>query len=232
MLQHSMKSTSLHSPLEVASREAIMNYQNTDVLLKFRKEWDVSPEEAEFIFAETKKFIWLASTSLRDCFNIKVHEQFTIIDEMWHTFIQFTDAYTSFCEDYLGGYLHHYPSTNDMIRKELKHVNETGITYSDYRYNEYVNQIQRIERSLGAETVTTWYGHFAVKYSMENLNALRKPLASSADGTYIKKITPLLDMPADKFIKIIMRRDVWMDNGSTCGCSGKGCGAGCSCNSR
>ena len=232
MLQHSMKSTSLHSPLDVASLEAIMNYQNTDVLLKFRKEWDVSPEEAELIFAETKKFIWLASTSLRECFNIKVHEQFTIIDEMWHIFIQFTDAYTSFCEDYLAGYLHHYPSTNDMIRQELKHVNETGITYRDYRYNEYVNQIERIERSLGAETVATWYGHFAVKYSMENLNALRKPLVSSTDGTYIKKITPLLDMPADKFVKIIMRRDVWMDDGSTCGCSGKGCGAGCSCNSR
>jgi len=209
-----------------------MNYQNTDVLLKFRKEWDVSPEEAEFIFAETKKFIWLASASLRECLNIKVHEQFTIIDEMWHTFIQFTDAYTNFCENYVGGYLHHYPSTNDMIRKELKHVNETGMTYSDYRYNEYVSQIQRIESSLGADTVATWYGYFAVKYSTENLNVLRKPLLSSSDGTYIKKIKPLLDMSAENFIKIIMRRDVWMDNGSTCGCSGKGCGAGCSCNSR
>ena len=39
-------------------------------------------------------------------------------------------------------------------------------------------------------------------------------------------------LPAAEFVKIIMRKDVWNDNGSVCGCSGKGCGAGCSCNSR
>lgn len=144
MLQHEMESSSQYYPHQVRSLNDVMNYNNIDVLLKFRKEWEVSPEEADDIFAEMKKFLWLATTNLKDCFNITVHEQFQIIDEMWHIFIQFTDAYTHFCEEYLGGYLHHYPLTNDMIKKEMKHVNKTGVTYNDYRYNEYKNQLEKI----------------------------------------------------------------------------------------
>lgn len=232
MLQHKMDSSSHHIPHQVNSLDVILNYQNTDVVLKFRKEWDVSPEEADELFIEMKKFLWLAAMSLNDCANITVHQQFHIIDEMWHTFIQFTDAYSNFCEEYLGGFLHHFPMTNDMIQKEMRHVNQTGITYREYRFKEYTDQLQRIETLLGAESVLKWYGEYAVKYSVLNLNRLRKPIESINDPTYADTIAPLLNLPADKFLKTIMKVTVWTLPASVCGCSGKGCGAGCSCNSR
>ena len=232
MLQHKMNSSSYAKVHNVSSLEDIMSYHNDDVLLKFRKEWNVTPEEADDIFNETKKFIWLASTCLTECYNIKVHEQLQIIDEMWHTFIQFTDAYTSYCEKYLGAYLHHYPNTNDMLKNEIRHVNEHGITFQEYRFNEYKNQIEKIAFYLGHETVAKWYGDYAVRYSIKNINTIRIPKESISSDSYIEKVKSITHLPAAEFVKIIMRKDVWNDNGSVCGCSGKGCGAGCSCNSR
>ncbi len=62
MLQHKIGSAYETQPLEVSSLEKILIYQNHDLLLKFRKEWDVTPEQADDIFTELKKFLWLAST--------------------------------------------------------------------------------------------------------------------------------------------------------------------------
>ena len=62
MLQHKIGSAHETQPLEVSSLEKILLYQNHDLLLKFRKEWDVTPEQADDIFTELKKFLWLAST--------------------------------------------------------------------------------------------------------------------------------------------------------------------------
>ena len=54
MLQHKMNSSSYAKVHNVSSLEDIMSYHNDDVLLKFRKEWNVTPEEADDIFNETK----------------------------------------------------------------------------------------------------------------------------------------------------------------------------------
>ncbi|MGK3550316.1 hypothetical protein ACSLOE_30645, partial [Escherichia coli] len=42
------------------------------------------------------------------------------------------------------------------------HVNEHGITFQEYRFNEYKNQIEKIAFYLGHETVAKWYGDYAV----------------------------------------------------------------------
>lgn len=34
------------------------------------------------------------------------------VDEVWHQFILFTKSYHNFCNDLLGGYLHHSPHTS------------------------------------------------------------------------------------------------------------------------
>ena len=33
------------------------------------------------------------------------------IDEMWHTFVLFTQPYAAFCQRYFGRFIHHAPST-------------------------------------------------------------------------------------------------------------------------
>ncbi|MGK3325781.1 hypothetical protein ACSLO2_27265, partial [Escherichia coli] len=40
-----------------------------------------------------------------------------------------------------------------MLKNEIRHVNEHGITFQEYRFNEYKNQIEKIAFYLGHETV-------------------------------------------------------------------------------
>lgn len=193
-------------------------------------EWDVSPEEAEEIFEETKKFIYLASTCQEECFNIAIHEQIQVIDEMWHTFIQFTDKYHHFCTTYLGGFLHHFPFTREMLREEIKHVSMNNTSFEDYKTQAYVSQIDKIKEKLGEDTVIKWYADFATRYSIEKLNSLRLPIKFVDKTLAISLPSDILSKTKDEILKIVM--SAINSNSRGCGCSGKGCGAGCSCNSR
>jgi hypothetical protein len=38
------------------------------------------------------------------------------IDELWHTFLLFTEKYASFCDQIGGNFLHHAPNTSDRSR--------------------------------------------------------------------------------------------------------------------
>lgn len=49
------------------------------------------------------------------------NEQWTItgeVDEMWHTFILFTERYEKFCKEIAGSFIHHYPSEDNLSDKQ------------------------------------------------------------------------------------------------------------------
>jgi hypothetical protein len=64
-----------------------------------------SEEEAEGLFAEVKKY--LVVTRSDDEVSWKMYS--VRVDEAWHQFILYTDAYTEFCEQFFGGYVGHSP---------------------------------------------------------------------------------------------------------------------------
>lgn len=231
MLQQALRSNINNGPLNVSDIDRVLAYQNEDLITKFRKEWNVTQEEAEDIFYETKKFLYLAARCQTECFNISVYEQMQVIDEMWHTFVLFTDRYHHFCDEYLGGFLHHFPFTREMLRSEIKHITAMNSDFETYKQQAYHNQILKIKELLGEETVIKWYGEYAVNYSIDRLNALRMPLVSSevSSKSFNMITSEILAMPKDEVMKIIMGS---LTGKAGCGCSGKGCGAGCSCNSR
>ncbi|MGX9522951.1 glycine-rich domain-containing protein [Vibrio mediterranei] len=231
MLQQAVNSDINFGPLRVSPLATILNYRNDDVISKFCKEWDVSKEDAEEIFNETLKFMYLASKCQTECINIEVHEHIQVIDEMWHTFILFTDSYHKFCQDNLGGFLHHFPFTKNMLKEEMKHVAKLNSDFLTEKRNLFNQQISKINELLGENTTIKWYAEFATKYSIEQLNILRKPINHS-DAMNKKSpllTTDILQKDKSEILKIIAGS--W-DHNSGCGCSGKGCGAGCSCNSR
>src|SRR5215207_9356064 len=84
----------------------LMQYRNEDVLSRFTDLMDVTDEEAEDIFAETKKFLFICRQP-----GVFIPDELLIVDEMWHNFILFTKEYQDFCAFYFGGYLHHTPAT-------------------------------------------------------------------------------------------------------------------------
>lgn len=55
------------------------------------------------------------------------NEQWTItgeVDEMWHTFILFTERYEKFCKEIAGSFIHHYPSEDNLSDEQ----NDSEIT--------------------------------------------------------------------------------------------------------
>ena len=84
----------------------LLQYKNDNVISRFTDLFEVSDTEAEDIFTETKKFLYISRQP-----GVFIPDELLIIDEMWHNFILFTATYQDFCVRYFGGYLHHLPAS-------------------------------------------------------------------------------------------------------------------------
>src|SRR5215475_9565303 len=95
------------------SLEQALAYRNDQILYKFQERWNVSFEEADELFEETKKWLWLqvAARCAGDAPPLAMTVSLAIVDEMLHTFILFTREYIQYCSENYGVYLHHTPMT-------------------------------------------------------------------------------------------------------------------------
>ncbi len=80
-----------------------LRYANPAMLSRYAKEHGTTPEYAEKLFLETKKFLVLCALRKGDL--SPSEEQ----DKMWHHFIVHTVEYAQFCATYLGAFVHHVP---------------------------------------------------------------------------------------------------------------------------
>lgn len=146
----------------------VLSYSNASILRAFRETFDISEEETEDIFHETKKFLWICTLSRTEFSKdsvgvpekIFVHRSMLVIDQFWHVFINYTRLYTDFCEQYLDGYVHHIPR-------------EPGSKGPTAEENEL--QLSYIYDKLGEETLVKWYDTYEEQYSPANLQKLLKP---------------------------------------------------------
>jgi hypothetical protein len=151
--------------------EQALSYQHEGVLFRFMDEFAVSREEAESIFLETKRWLWLNSKHLDDLSqglpdvpeSLGIRTSITIIDEMWHTFILFTVDYASFCENSFGRFISHLPlfAGKEDERTKLEKDREF-IHYLSYLYDH-----------IGAESLSLWFKEYPVKYSPDRIDTLR-----------------------------------------------------------
>jgi len=91
----------LHNPTLWKEMEA---YQNDGVCKRFAEEHDTSLEDAERVFLEMKRFLYVSIICQQPCSPSK------LVDEMWHTFIVYTMHYRSFCNGFNGSFIDHTPS--------------------------------------------------------------------------------------------------------------------------
>ncbi len=82
--------------------EHVLSYKNEAVVLKFMDKLSISRKDAETLFQDVLKFLWLAAKFGR----IGPTEK---IDEGWHIFILFTMDYKKFCYRFFKRFLHHRP---------------------------------------------------------------------------------------------------------------------------
>ncbi|NEQ78503.1 MAG: hypothetical protein F6K23_39250, partial [Okeania sp. SIO2C9] len=102
--------------------EELKTYRNESVINRFIETWYLPFGEAEELFEETKKWLWLSAYSkqcTQEPIKLAISQSTKLIDEMWHTFILFTKDYQDFCEKYFGYYLHHYPTPKSTYAQTI-----------------------------------------------------------------------------------------------------------------
>jgi len=94
----------------------ILQYKNNKVIQRFLNLFNVDQKEAEDIFTETLKYLYLSAYTenkrKEDATlpSLGITHQMLIIDEMWHAFILTTRDYQEFCDTYLDQFVHHPPA--------------------------------------------------------------------------------------------------------------------------
>ena len=92
--------------------DILHQYKNPDVIERFIRNFPDKKDQAEDLFSELLNYLWLCQKFWEDKnisphapqlqFNCVMQQEMLAMDEMWHTFILFTQDYTVFCEKYFG----------------------------------------------------------------------------------------------------------------------------------
>lgn len=142
----------------------VLAYKNVDIVDRFLVMYNMEQEEAEKIFNETLKWLWLGNKMD----GVFIDDSTLIIDEMWHNFILFTQDYEIFCLQNFGRYIHHQPEK----RKQQNWYNNA------FNIEEHKDRLEKLYEGvydkLGEETLLTWYEEFPKKYSIENIKKMRR----------------------------------------------------------
>jgi hypothetical protein len=142
----------------------------------------VSIREAEDIFTETKRWLWLvghayttpgAPTPL----TLIGLDALSAVDEMWHTFMLFSEAYAEFCENHFGFFIHHMPTTQQDRERMMEERRRDPVAFECARLAEFREQARFVGETLGVETVHKWYEVYATQYSPSALDRLWRPRA-------------------------------------------------------
>src|SRR3989344_4875125 len=81
--------------------DQVMAYQNADVVARLQRELNITEEEANLLFDDTQRFLYLTATYPGTWSPPKQ------VDKGWHEFLMFTRDYAEFCQRYFGHFIHH-----------------------------------------------------------------------------------------------------------------------------
>lgn len=162
--------------MKTPTLEEVLEYSNRDVVYRFKKNYSLSWEEAEDIFEQVKKWLWLANyrrqNGIREGLSIDL--SLVVIDEMWHNFVLFTKEYTQFCMDYFGYYLHHGPATEEEEREhKARFQSLVGAERIRAVKDAKRPQYEYIYDHLGEDTFVKWYMEYPKIYSYRRLAELQ-----------------------------------------------------------
>ncbi len=89
---------------QAKSWQQLEAYKHEDLCQRFAEKYDMTKTDAEKVFEETKRFLFVAMLSEEPSSPSR------LVDEMWHEFITYTEHYYSFCTYFNGRLIHHCPS--------------------------------------------------------------------------------------------------------------------------
>lgn len=162
----------------ICSIDEAVGYRDPDIVDRFGALFTVSQSEAEAIFDETKKWIWLLAVAAterksgRDVPRLVIDSYLNIIDEMWHNFLLFTRRYDDYCQSRFGFFVHHDP-TPPREKKLIMRSLETSNGHErilDARRQQYLY----VAEKLGSATLELWYDDWSDLYTPTYVKKLRR----------------------------------------------------------
>lgn len=165
---------------KVCSLSEALSYRNEKVLRRFLDIYAVPEAEARELFHETKKWLWLCARSLETKGpRLAVHAPLLMIDEMWHTFMQYTLDYQRYCLDRLGIFVHHLPANSgDKLRDRKRYEANPERFMKRYQASlkrQYGFIYDELGEEMGEATLLKWYREYPKRYSLEFLERHRIP---------------------------------------------------------
>jgi hypothetical protein len=140
-------SIGISKELDLAS---LLSYRHPDVLERFQKDFNATPEVADAVFADLIRFFYLGHRNLmliqqglETDYVVAIYPPLLAIDDMWHTFILFTRDYAAFCQSHFGYFIHHQPNIDDA-----------NVLDAEERLGKFLSLVYD---ELGAETFMRWF---------------------------------------------------------------------------
>jgi hypothetical protein len=150
--------------MKVRPLEDVLAYSHPYVIERFVEQHSVTTEEATEIFREMLKMLWLMASSEKQL-TVMVFKEMFVLDEMWHTFMLFTLDYTRFCDQFLGGYLHHFPTTSADKEKEKAAASKDPEGHRRESRTKIESQCRYTACKLGPGTLSKWIKDFPIRFA-------------------------------------------------------------------
>ncbi|MFK7934334.1 MAG: hypothetical protein AB8G22_12550 [Saprospiraceae bacterium] len=126
-------------------------------------------EEAELIYQDCLRFLWLLAKKDEErksdptVPDVVITKGMRIIDEMWHSFILYTEYYVAFCDKYLGEFKHHPPVLHKFYQNQEARSEEERW---ELALGEF---IECVYEELGEEVAVRWFATYVEKYDFPHM---------------------------------------------------------------
>ena len=115
------------APAVPASLAEVLAFRHPGVIRRYCRDHSASPAEAEEVFQEMLKWLYLGSCCTADneaTAGYVMTPEIMKLDWMWHAFLLFTADYAAICDRYFGSFLHHVPKDEADEPASLEAVRE------------------------------------------------------------------------------------------------------------
>lgn len=156
----------------------VLRHRNRAVVDRFLKELPIGEEDAEDVFRETKRWLWLLASAPGH--ELAITTPLLVLDEMWHTFILFTRPYAEFCQRYCGRFVHHMPTPErEKQRMQARFGRNPEVVAREIEARNR-RQYEIVLEHLGEATLRKWYVEYPEKYPYQRLQELRRAASLAA----------------------------------------------------
>lgn len=155
--------------MTVRPLDEVLLYENEEVVQRFMADFAISKADAEEIFTETKRWLWLCADEMETSANgigsrIPLLSEARVIDLMWHTFLLFTREYAAFCQKYFGFFVHHQPRTHvEKMAWEHRVAEDRDAALAEKRATLRAGYLIVCDR-LGQTTLKKWCEDFPARF--------------------------------------------------------------------